>query len=149
MPTGTGGTRDVSGDVRFMFNQFNDVAASNPFFYETTYSAADVKVFSFVDCTAVARAWGRHSDGDHYYDWGEVKLSTCSNLWGSSDATRGTLCHEIDHLMGLNHVWWDDNDGNGIDNVGSKATCIGMGSPSGPRIDDVSALDAVYSGVVP
>lgn len=27
--------------------------------------------------------------------------------------------------------------------------CIGMGSATGPRIDDVSALDAVYSGVAP
>jgi len=61
------------------------------------------------------------------------------NLWNR---------HEIDHLMGLQHVWQSDPSET-FSNIGSKATCIGMGSPSGPRIDDDSALDTVYSGVIP
>ena len=50
--------------------------------------------------------------------------------------------------MGLQHVWQSDPSET-FSNIGSKATCIGMGSPSGPRIDDDSALDTVYSGVIP
>jgi hypothetical protein len=146
MPASNGGTIDVSGDVRFMFNEFNDIPGSSPFFYETLYSNSDVHVYAYYEEGIKARAGG-HTGGDgDYYTWGELKLSTAT-FWDDQDDTRATLCHEIDHLMGLAHVWWDDSQG--IDNVGSKATCIGMSSPSGPRIDDTSALGAVYSGVVP
>lgn len=147
MPTSSG-TRDIRGDVRFMFNQFNDVPASNPFFFEDTYAAAEVKVFPDNACYRIAAGWGLDLDGDNDYDIGEVFLSKCNAIWGSSDATREALCHEFDHVMGLNHVW-QSNPAETFSNVGSKATCIGMGSATGPRIDDDSALDALYSGVIP
>lgn len=67
--------------------------------------------------TAFVKAAVDDLTGD--YDRGEIRLSTRHD-WDSSDAARGTFCHEIDHLMGLGHVWWDDMFG--VDNVGSKAT---------------------------
>jgi hypothetical protein len=152
MPTSTPGvSRDVRGDVRWTFDQFNDVAASNPFFNEEPYNEATVKVYQYYEFKTYAEARGYDDDGDHLYDRGVVKLSTWAKekaTWDTSDTTRSTLCHEIDHLMGLQHVW-QSNPAETISNIGSKATCIGMGSPNGPRIDDVSALDDVYSGVVP
>jgi hypothetical protein len=146
MPTASGGTRDVTGDVNFMFAEFNSVAASHPKFFSTINPEyTDVVVQSYYECGVAARAGGT-TGSNGYYTHGVVKLSTCAN-WGSVDNTRATLCHEIDHLLGLAHVWTDDSQG--VNNIGSKATCIGMSSPAGPRIDDVSALNAVYSGAVP
>jgi hypothetical protein len=77
-----------------------------------------------------------------------VKLNSARGQgWGSQDSARATLCHEIDHLLGLNHNWAEDSAG--IDVIGSKASCIGHDMPGGPGIDDNQALDAVYSGDVP
>jgi hypothetical protein len=147
MPNGSGGTLDVSGDVGYMFDQFNDVAAYNPFFYFTSsQSQADVLVYSYYEQGIVARGGSTDANGNGLYESGELKLSTAVS-WPSHSSARSTLCHEIDHIMGLNHVWWSNSSG--ANNVGSKATCIGMGSDTGPRIDDTSALSAVYSGVVP
>lgn len=145
MPNGSGGTVDVTGDVNFMFSKFNAVAASNPFFYTSGYPQADVFVYSYFEAGIVARAAG-YAGSDNYYWWGEVKLSTGVG-WGSSSNNRAALCHEFDHLMGLGHVEWADS--NGVTNVGSKATCIGASISTGPSIDDVSALNAVYGGSVP
>ncbi|MBI2782307.1 MAG: hypothetical protein HYX55_11005 [Chloroflexi bacterium] len=144
MPNGSGGTLDVSGDVTYMFGQFNNVAAPNPFFYSTTIGG-EVQVFSYFESDIVARGGSYDSNDDGLYETGVLQLSTAA-AWNTHSSARGTLCQEIDHLMGLNHVWYGNAS---IDNVGSKATCIGMGSDTGPRIDDVSALVAVYSGVAP
>lgn len=76
----------------------------------------------------------------------QIILSTATS-WGSQSNTRGTLCHEMDHGVGLNHVWYHNSAG--IDVIGSKATCIGTGIPTGPSIDDVSALNAVYTNPAP
>jgi hypothetical protein len=146
MPNGAGGTIDVTGDVDYMFGQFNAVAAASPLFYTSGYPQADVFVYPYAETGIVARGGAYDTNGDGIYDWGELKLST-SVSWGNSSSNRATLCHETDHLMGLHHVW--DHGADGIDNVGSKATCIGNGYPTGPYIDDVSALSAVYSGTTP
>ncbi len=146
MPKTGGGTVDVSGDVTFMFDQFNAVAASNPFFYNGTQSGSEVQVYSYFESGIVARGGGYDNNGDGLYETGELKLSTAVT-WPSDGSDRGALCHEIDHLMGLDHIWWHNSAG--VNNVGSKASCLGMGSNSGPRIDDTSALADVYSGVVP
>jgi hypothetical protein len=145
MPNGSG-VLDVRSDVVFMFDKFNAVAgAANPTFNQGTLAQAEVKVFSYWEEGIVARAGGFDDNGDHLYDRGELKLSTYAN-WPTHNSARGTLCHEIDHLMGLNHVWQSNAT---VENIGSKATCIGMGSDTGPRTDDVSALVDVYSGGVP
>jgi hypothetical protein len=146
MPKAGGGTVDIGPDVTFMFNEFNDVAASNPFFYSGTQSGSEVQVYRYTEGGIVARGGGFDANGDGLYETGELKLSDAVT-WQGDGSDRGALCHEVDHLMGLGHIWFHDIAG--IDNVGSKASCIGMGSNSGPRIDDVSALDDVYSGVVP
>lgn len=61
----------------------------------------------------------------------------------NANGTRATF----HHVLGLGHVWDHGNDG--IDNVGSKATCVGKGTATGPSIDDVSAQSAVYAGALP
>lgn len=145
LPKSGGGTIDLTPDITFMFDQFNDVDASNPFFFSGTQSQSEVPVYAYYEELVAARGGGFDANGDGLYETGELKFSTWTSWSGSGD--RGTICHEIDHLMGLWHVWWAGPGG--ISNVGSKATCLGMGSNTGPRIDDVSALDDVYSGVVP
>ncbi|MES2209689.1 MAG: hypothetical protein V4515_05830 [Chloroflexota bacterium] len=147
MPNGSGGTVDVSGDVFFMVGKFNAVAAASPVFNLTNvWAEAEFYVYSYSEVGIVARGGSYDTDGDYDYDWGDLKLSTAV-AWGNSSSNRSTFCHEIDHVMGLHHVW--DHGSDGIDNVGSKATCIGAGYPTGPSIDDVSALSAVYAGALP
>lgn len=147
MPNGSGGTVNVSGDITFMVGKFNAVAAASPIFNLTNLEQdAKLFVYSYFEANIVARGGSYDRDGDFDYDDGEIKLSTAVS-WGNSNNNRSALCHEIDHVMGLNHVWGYGNDG--IDNVGSKATCIGNSYPTGPSIDDVSALSAVYAGALP
>ena len=144
MPTSTGGTLDVRSDVDFMFTEFNAVPGGSPVF-SVTLGNEDVLIYA-TSLANVAETQTYDNNNDDLYDYAEVRLSTNSD-WDTHDSARGALCHEYDHLMGLNHVWWDDI--NNIDNVGSKATCIGMGSGAGPLVDDEQALAAVYSGVAP
>lgn len=145
MPKAGGGTINVSGDIVFMFNEFNDVPSSNPFFFQDTQAQSEVKVSDVTTCAFGGQAGGFDNNGDYLYDTGIVDISRCYT-WTSS-SMRSLLCHEFDHLMGLHHVWETDSDG--VTNVGSKATCIGKGSDTGPRIDDDSALADVYSSGVP
>lgn len=129
-----------------MIGKFNAVAALNPVFNQITGTGAELLVYSYFEDGVYARGGSYDADGDYDYDWGELKLSTGA-AWGSSTGNRETLCHEFDHVLGLGHVWDHGNDG--IDNVGSKATCVGRGTATGPSIDDVSALSAVYAGALP
>jgi hypothetical protein len=148
MPNGSGGTVDVSGDVIYEFNQFNGVPAPSPFFYWDTYNYAEVHVdaVAFDDGPAQTYRSGDPSTGLYYA--AEIQLNT-NFSWGSSSSNRTVLCHETDHVMGLHHVWW--HNASDIDNVGSKATCIGQGPNvlTAPSTDDVSALKWVYAGVLP
>ncbi len=145
LPKTGGGTIDMTPHITFMFDQFNVVAAPNPFFFSGTQSQSEVSVFAYYEVGIAARGGGTDANGDGLYETGVLQFSTWASWSGTGD--RGTICHEIDHLMGLAHVW--EAGPGGVSNVGSKATCIGMGSNSGPRIDDVSALNDVYTGVVP
>ncbi len=145
MPHGPGTTIDVEPDLIYMFGRFNSVAASNPFFYSSSAPAADVDIYSYYEVNIYARGAGYAVAPSDYYSWGEVKLSTWPNWASPSD--RSVMCQEFDHLMGLNHV--EATDSLGIENVGSKATCVGANIPTGPSIDDVSALNAAYGGSVP
>ncbi len=150
MPNGAGGTRDVSGDVQFMFGKFNVVPAPSPIFYLDASSVL-ASVYIFADDLS-ANGWLAATTGHvtsssaPYYGWADIVLSNASS-WGSSSASRSTFCHEIDHLMGLDHVWWHTSFN--IDNVGSKATCVGDSIPAGPSIDDVSAMQAIYANSAP
>jgi hypothetical protein len=147
-PKTGGGTLDVRGDFTFLFGEFNSVAAPNPFFYFAQDPAdAVVDLRTYVDNPLVGARTQAFRDSNHLYTTAYIELNTASSL-ASHDDARALLCHEIDHLMGLHHVWGSYISPN-IDNIGSKATCIGMGDPTGPGIDDTSALDAVYSGVTP
>jgi hypothetical protein len=146
MPKAGGGTVDESGDVTFMFDQFNAVAAANPFLYAGTQSQSEVQVYAYYEDGIAARGGGTDQNGDGYYETGVLKLST-AGTWHGDGSERGSLCHETDHLMGLDHIWWSNSAG--ISNVGSKASCLGMGNNGGPMIDDVSALNDVYTGVAP
>jgi hypothetical protein len=149
MPNGSGGTYDVSGDINYMFGRFNAVPAPSPFFYMSDYWNDSVFIFdddlSAEGWAAVTYMYNTETSAP-YYGWGQLILSNASS-WGSSSSNRGALCHEIDHIMGLWHVW--QGPPLGPDNVGSKATCIGYGWPTGPSIDDVSALNAVYTNAAP
>lgn len=150
MPSGSQGqTNDVRPDVRFMFDQFNGVPGGSPFFDEVPFLQAEVTVFEYWSDQdgAQARAAAYTNSGSHIYVWGIVELNSFNHNWGDQDLVRQTLCHETDHLLGLGHVWW--TDGAGVNNLGSKATCIGANMPGGPGKDDNRALKAVYSGVVP
>jgi len=148
MPSGSGQTTDVRPDVRFMFDQFNGVPGGSPFFDEVPFLQAEVTVFEYnSDDGAQARASAYTDTGSHIYVWGIIELNSFVHNWGDQDVVRATLCHETDHLLGLGHVWWDDS--NGVNNLGSKATCVGASMPDGPGKDDNRALKAVYSGVVP
>jgi hypothetical protein len=141
-----GGSIDITGDVDFMFDKFNDVPASNPFLLPDALGVTPVVIVAYECMAPGTRAVGGGEDGignDHLYDEGEILFNSCMT-WTQTTA-RETMCHETDHMMGLWHVISTV----GIDNVGSKATCIGHWMPTGPGIDDVSALQAVYSGVVP
>jgi hypothetical protein len=146
-PKTGGGTLDLRGDYTYLFGEFNNVAAYNPYFYFAQDPAdAVVDLTTYVDSPGVGARTQAFQNSNHLYTSAYIKVNTASPL-ASSDDARALLCHEIDHLMGLHHVWGTYTSG--IDNIGSKATCIGMGDPTGPRIDDTSALAAVYSGVVP
>ena len=139
------GDYDVAPDVRSVFNQFNGIAAPNPFFFEAyDPNSAQVSVFAYYEQGVVARG-GSSTDASGYYVTGLIKLSTDA-YWGDSNSNKRALCHEYDHLFGLKHVW--EGPSGGPDIVGSKATCIGAGY-TGPYIDDVSALDSVYRSSVP
>ncbi len=155
-PTPDDGTCDVAPDVRYMFGQFNKVPVPSPFLYEkTAFTDAQVHILRYSEPGIVARGGGfcnaypddKCSSPSHVYIWGYLKLSD-QVTWSSSTQNRTTFCHETDHLMGLNHVWYGAPI-SGPDNVGSKATCIGAGIPTGPSLDDVSALRAVYTGATP
>ncbi len=149
MPNGSGGTVDVSGDVNYEFTQFNAVPAPSPFFYFDTYAYAEVHIDAADTGGAPGLTW-RYNDGNGLYYGATVQLNNGPGAnWSSSSSNRQAICHEIDHVMGLHHVWW--HNWGDIDNVGSKATCIGAGPNvlTAPSTDDVSALKWVYAGVQP
>lgn len=146
MPAGAGAV-DVTPDVTYMFGKFNALAAPVPTFNQTNvFIAAEVYLTVENDPDWFAATWTYDNDGDYDYEEADIRLSTAYD-WANHATDRETLCHEFDHMMGLLHVW--DHGSDGIDNVGSKATCIGMGNATGPSIDDVQALGAVYSGALP
>jgi len=151
LPSASGGTyTGAEADVDFMFSKFNAVAAPSPIFNKSYVNGFAVIVHNVQEprdpvtsLIAISRT-GSGPVGQYgvYYDWGDVKFNTLYTEWGSQQGMRELLCHEFMHLMGFYHVW----DGSV---VGSKATCIGKGYASGPTIDDVSGLQAVYGIPLP
>jgi len=145
MPNGSGGYVDVRTDVDYMFGSFNAVPGGSPVFSPTTGNEDLIIYSASLSGTTLADANDFDYDGDGLWDYGRIRMST-NQSWTHNKA-REVLCHEIDHVMGLNHV--TARDANNIDVVGSKATCVGMWSATGPLIDDEQALAAIYSGVSP
>jgi hypothetical protein len=147
MPNGSGGTVDVSGDVIWIINQFTAVPAPNPYFNWTTYNYANYQFDAAALTHPAETTWSWDAQTNLYY-WAKTTLNNGpGSNWSSSFSNRNAICHEFDHGLGLGHVWYQNSSG--VDNVGSKATCIGSGLSAGPDTDDIAALKWVYGGTLP
>ena len=149
MPCGSS-TCDIRATVRTTFEKFNAIPYPIPFFRETSSGNVISVVGTFSNMSDINNVAETHTyiNSSGYIYQSIIQLN--KNMeWGNSGNNVGTLCHETDHVLGLGHVWYHQAFAPYVDDVGSKATCIGRTITTGPSLDDTMAFKSIYSSVYP